>query len=118
MRRFDVMPDYEADCPIIQDEVRIAEVYHYERNAAGGSVRTPIARYFAWKPEYAENFHDHWRIDCYVRQHERSPDPKTLGRTLRNALIRESLCSEPCWVAWHRSEAIGGEAAGDVYDLD
>ena len=112
------MHNYNADCNARGDEIRIGEVYHVVRNNAGGSTSTPIARYFVWRPTYLEGFNEHWRIDCYVREHTLSPDAKTLGLALRDALNRESLCDSPCWVSWHRSNEIGGEPMGEVFDFE
>ena len=33
-------------------------------------MMTPIARYFAWKPEFVEGFHGHWRVDCSIRMNK------------------------------------------------
>jgi len=112
------MPDYDADCPVSTDDVRIGEVYHVVRNRDGGSISTPIARYFIWRPVFIEGFNPHWRIDCYVREHSLSPDARSLGLALRDSLIRESHCDSPCWVSWHRSKELDGEPMGDVFDYD
>lgn len=118
MAYFDVMLGFEADYSVVADGICIGEVFHVARNDAGGSNCTPIARYFAWRPTYIEGFHEHWRIDCYVRKHELSPDPKALALALRDALIRDGQCDVPCWVSWHRDEELGGEPLGDVFDFD
>jgi len=89
-----------------------------ERNAEGGALLTPVARFFAWRPEYVEGFHEHWQVDCYVRVHELAPEPIILGRSLVGALLREGLCQEPIWLSVHRAEELHGEAFGEVFDLD
>jgi hypothetical protein len=117
MMRFAIAPTLDAACLINADFVS-GEVHHVERNAAGGATFTPIARFFAWRPVYVENFHLHWRVDCFVRVHELSPEPKLVGKALAKGLLNEAICTEPLWVSWHRSEEIGGTKFGEVFDFD
>ena len=115
MMRFAVTLEFDAACVITPDAVS-GEVYHVVRNSAGGAVYTPVARFFAWRPGFVEGFHPHWRVDCFVRTQAQSPDPKRIGLALAEALLRESLCTEPLWVSWHRSEELHGKAFGDVFE--
>ena len=117
MMRFAVTPEFDAGCVFTPDAVS-GEVYHVVRNPAGGADYTPVARFFAWRPGYVEGVHAHWRIDCFVRVHPRSPEPKQLGPALAEALMRESLCTEPLWVSWHRSEELQGKAFGEVFESE
>src|SRR5262249_40120651 len=117
MQRFSLSPDFDAACVITTGWVA-GEVYHVERNSAGGANLTPVARFFAWRPSHVENVHPHWRVDCFVRVHPLSPDAKALGMALASGLLREAVCSEPLWVSWHRSEELGGTNFGQVFDLD
>ena len=117
MRRFSLTRDLDADC-VTSATAHAGEAYHVVRNAEGGAVMTPVARYFAWRPEFPEGFHEHWRIDCFVRVHELAPEPIILGRALVGALIREVLCDEPIWLSVHRAEELKGEALGEVFDFD
>jgi hypothetical protein len=115
--RFAITPDFDAVC-IITAEAVAGEVYHVERNTSGGANSTQVALIFAWRPQHVENFHPHWRVDCFVRIHPLSPDPAMLGKAVAEALLRESVCSEPLWVSWHRSEEIRGKAFGEVFDFE
>lgn len=117
MMRFPLSPEFDAACVITPDAVS-GEVYRIDRNSAGGADYTPVARFFARRPDYAEGFHAHWRVDCFVRVHPRSPDPKLIGPALAEALLRESLCAEPLWVSWHRSEELHGKAFGELFEVD
>src|SRR5262245_13041280 len=103
MRRFAVTDSFEAD-HIGGDTAVAGEVFHVARNSSGGAILTPVARYFAWHPEYVEGFHRHWRVDCFVRQHQLSPEPFALAEALVKALLRQGICSKPIWVSAHRSE--------------
>lgn len=117
MMRFSIAPTLDAAC-IINSEFVAGEVYHVQRNLAGGANFTPIARFCAWRPVHAEGFHTHWRVDCFVRVHELSPDSKIIGMALANGLLQEVICTEPLWVSWHKSEEIGGTNFGEVFDFD
>lgn len=117
MQRLEINERLEADC-VAHDGSRVGEVYYVQRNRAGGATLTPIARYFAWRPEFAENFHPHWRIDCYVRKHRLAPNPESVGRALTQTLLRQGLIDEPVWTSWHTSRELKGEASGEVFDLD
>jgi hypothetical protein len=115
--RFSVTPDLDAACVMTAAAVS-GEVYHVVRNSAGGANYTPVARFFAWRPGYVEGLHAHWRVDCFVRVHPLSPDPKRLGPALAESLLREALCTEPLWVSWHRSEELQGKAYGEVLEQE
>jgi hypothetical protein len=117
MMRFSIAPMLDAAC-LVNTEFISGEVDYVERNAAGGSIFTPIARFFAWRPVQIENCHPHWRVDCFVRVHELSPEPKIVGRALASGLLAEAICTEPLWVSWHQSEELGGTNFGEVFDLD
>jgi hypothetical protein len=117
MKRFPVTDDFEADCVTGQTALA-GEIYHLARNSSGGATLTPVARYFAWHPEFVEGFHKHWRVDCFVRRHQLSPGPFALGEALVPALIREGICSEPIWLSVHRSEELKGKAFGEVFEFD
>jgi hypothetical protein len=117
-RRFAIDTRHEADC-VVSDAARIGEIYHADRNIFGGANLTPIARYFAWlDPGRVEAFHEHWHVDCFVREHPLSPEPAYLGDALAKALLREGLCAEPLWVSWHKSQPLQGKAFGEVFDLE
>ena len=79
--RFSIAPTFDAAC-LIGSEFVSGEVYQVERNSAGGANSTPIARFFAWRPVHPEGSHPHWRVDCFVRVHELSPEPKVIGKAL------------------------------------
>ena len=117
MMRFAISPEFDAACVITPGAVS-GEVYHVARNSAGGADFTAVARFFAWRPDYVEGCHEHWRVDCFVRVHVCSPEPKRLGSELAEALLRESLCTEPLWISWHRSEELHGKAFGDVFESE
>jgi hypothetical protein len=117
MMRFSIAPTFDAACVICSEFISGA-VYHVERNSAGGANFTPIARFFAWRPVHSEGVHPHWRVDCFVRVHELSPEPKVIGKALAKGLLQESICTEPLWVSWHRSEETGGTNFGEVFDFD
>src|SRR3954451_1275808 len=118
MVRFTLTPALDASSCVAGTEFIAGEVYHVERNAAGGAMFTPVARFFAWRPLHAEGYHPHWRVDCLVRVHDRAPEPKVVGKALAAGLLREGLCNVPLWVSWHRSEELGGTNFGEVFDLD
>jgi hypothetical protein len=108
MMRFSVTSDFDAAC-IISSETVSGEVYRVDRpNGSAGATFTPVALFFAWRAVHTENFHPHWRVDCFVRAHQLSPDLKDLGIALAEGLLREAISSEPLWVSWHRSEELGG----------
>ena len=96
MKRFDLNPEFSADCTIAEKS-RSGEVYHIRRKASGsGMTLTPVARYFAWQPDFIEGFNRHWRVDCFVTRHPLAPnEPISLGQALVAALMRENLCNEP-----------------------
>jgi len=95
------------------------EVYHIERNRFGGSVSTPVARYFLSTPPLrAEGFHPHRRLDCFVRKHKRAPRGNWLAKRLADLLVEQGVLAEPTWISWHESKEVGGEALGEVFDFD
>ncbi len=108
---------FEADY-VVSAAGCAGEIYHVVRNAAGGALLTPIARYFAWHPLPSEGHRHHWRVDCFVRKHRLSPVPIDLGNLLVLALMREQICAEPIWMSAHRSDELGGKAYGEVFSDD
>lgn len=118
MHRFDLNEKFHASGSETS-EARIGEIYHVRRNWIGsGSVSTPIARYFVWRPEYTEGVAPHWRVDCYFRKHKLAGDPKSLSRLLCNNLQNAGLCEAPIWVSWHESDEISGESIGTLFADD
>ena len=117
MKQFDITDSYQAEC-VVSEGARVGEIYHVARSASGGAWLTPIARYFVWQPEFVDGSHKHWRVDCFVRQHELSPAPMSLGESLVAALIREQLCAEPIWMSAHSSSELDGKAFGEVFTDD
>lgn len=118
MHRFDLNAKFSA-IGSETSETRIGEIHHVRGSRGGsGSVSTPIARYFVWRPEYIEGAAPHWRIDCYFKKHKLAGDPKTLSRLLANNLQNAGLCDTPIWVSWHRSDEISGESIGTLFTDD
>lgn len=115
MKRFAVHDSYEASCQS-SEGFAAGELHHVARNSSGGSVLTPIARFFCTRPVFTEGFNRYWRVDCYIREHKLAPDPEWAGKNLVEALKREGVCAEPIWVSWHRSSELGGEAQGEVFE--
>jgi hypothetical protein len=113
--RVALSPEYEWTCEKFS-ESRSGEVFHIVRNSSGGSVSTPIARFAAFYPKFAEEgFHRHWRLDCYVRRHKLAPKPEWLGERLAESLLERHVVEEPLWVSWHMSEELKGKAYGVVF---
>lgn len=95
------------------------EVYHIKRNRFGGSISTPVARYFLSTPPLrAEGFHPHQRLDCFVRKHRRVPRGNWLARRLADCLVERGLIQRPVWISWHEAKEVGGEALGEVFDFN
>jgi hypothetical protein len=120
MNRFLLTEDFDADC-VVSDRARAGEIYRVQGNRSGGAVLTPVARYFAWRPEFIEGFHAFWRVDCFIREHPLAPQPaesQGLGKALVEALFREGLCNEPLWLSVHRSHELNGTEYGEVFDYD
>jgi hypothetical protein len=115
VRRFDLSDTWRADCSV-SETLRVGEIYHVVQNSAGGTILTPIARFFVWRPTYMEGFNLHWRVDCFVRQHPLSPEPIPLGESLVDALVRECLCDGPIWMSAHTGRELEGKAYGDVFE--
>jgi hypothetical protein len=116
MLRFDLDDVFSADC-VSADTVRAGQIYHKRHYTGGGCTLTGIARYFAWRPEFVEGYHSHWRVDCFVKRHALAGEPMQIGEALVAALIREGLCTEPIWLSAHRSDDEKGKAYGEVWDL-
>jgi hypothetical protein len=115
MIKFDLSPQFHA----IADRSGLAsgEVHHVERNRDGGSISTPVARFFVSAPPLvAEGPHRHKRLDCFVRKHELAPRSDWLARRLAETLIEQGAIHQPIWLAWHEATEIGGEALGEVFD--
>ncbi len=118
MKRFSVTPSLEADC-VVSSDALFGNLYHVQRNASGGALLTPVACYFATRPQFIEGYYSHWRLDCYFREHRLSPDhPIISGEALVLALIRENLACDPLWLSVHRSEELEGKAYGQVFEIE
>lgn len=117
MLRFQISENFVADCQVSVD-TRIGAIYHIKYNAAGGSVMTPVAQYFAWRPNIPEGYHPHWRVDCYIRDHTLAGDAKSMTKSLALALQKSELCAQPMWVGWHKTEEMSGEVYGELWDDD
>ncbi|WP_124087450.1 hypothetical protein [Pseudogemmobacter humi] len=116
MLRFDLDDTFYADAEEMAN-VRIGEIHHILRNKVGtGSVSTPVARYFAWRPKNIEGCNPHWRIDCFVRDHKLSGDPQTMAKLLTANLRKLGLCDLPIWISWHQCSEHGGEKLGDLWE--
>jgi len=98
---------------------RTGQIFHIARNSHGGSMSTPIGRYFITLPNIgAEGYNTHSRMDCFVRSPPLAPAEDWLAKCLLGALLAGGFVAEPVWVSWHRAEELGGEARGAVFDLD
>jgi hypothetical protein len=117
MKRFEINSSLAGDC-VVSADARAGELYHVVKNGAGGSMMTPIARYFVWRPEFVEGFRKHWRVDCYIHDHKLSPSERTLKEMLIPALKKEGLCEEPVWLSLHQSKEVDGLAFGQVFEED
>ncbi len=117
MKTLEIARDFEAVF-FITEETRIGDIHHVERHSSGGSLNTPIARFFVHRPGYIEGVNPHWRIDCFVKNHSFSATPEMLGRSLASALIKADYCPPPVWVSWHESAELAGEAIGDLFEVD
>ncbi|RVG73601.1 hypothetical protein CN223_25215 [Sinorhizobium meliloti] len=94
-------------------------VYHIARNADGGSLSTPVARFYVTQPRLpVEGYHEHMRLDCFVNDRKLVPEPDRLAQLLLHALVRQQAISEPLWLSWHYSEELAGQNYGDVFDFD
>jgi hypothetical protein len=96
----------------------IGEAFHVERNDHGGSLWTPVASYFVWRKQPRDGYHRHWRIDCFVKDNPRSPEPEYLAKRILMALVDRGVVSEPVWLSWHRSKETGGTSLGEFFDFD
>ena len=95
------------------------EVFHSAKNTNGGSVDTPVARFFVTKPEIgAEGYHPHSRVDCVVFHSALVPDPASLARRLTDELLARRPVQEPLWLGWWTGQELSGEARGEVFDFD
>jgi hypothetical protein len=118
MQEFDLNKTFRANVKETT-EVRIGDIYQVRRNIFGtGSMSTPVARYFAWRPEYTEGVNPHWRIDCFVRDHKLSGEPREMAQLLTAKLQELGLCDLPIWVSWHKSSELDGEKLGDLWEAD
>ncbi|MEZ0468014.1 hypothetical protein, partial [Phaeobacter sp. SYSU ZJ3003] len=50
-------------------------------------------------------------------QHQQG-HPQKLAKALSAALLERGICEAPMWIGWHRSEEQGGQAVGDLFELD
>ena len=118
IERCDLADSYEAECQI-SEEHQVGDIYHRRGNRVGsGATLTPVARFFVWRPDYSEGVNSHWRVDCYVKRHRLSGAPEKLAKALSAALLERGICEAPIWIGWHRSEEQGGQAVGDLFELD
>lgn len=117
LHRFAIDRKYGVECQV-RSELVTGEVYHGPQNATGG-VFTPVVSFVAFLPlVVADGEKLHWHVNCHVRVHQLSPDPAYIGKALADALLSRSICSEPLWVSWYRSEELGGQAYGDPWGDD
>ena len=115
-RRHPLSLEYEWTCELFE-ESRSGTVFHVVGNAEGGSVLTPVVHFAAFRAKLAdEGFNRHWRLDCYVRRHKLAPEPKWLGESLAESMLKQRLLEEPLWVSWHESDEVGGKAYGEVFE--
>ncbi|KAA3448548.1 hypothetical protein C7I87_21380 [Mesorhizobium sp. SARCC-RB16n] len=118
MDRLNLSTDYYATSDA-DGRFQHGVIFHITRNKAGGSISTPVGRFYTWRPEiHPEGYFDHSRVDCYVDDHRLAPEPSWLARTLLGALVELGSVSEPIWLGWHRSKELDGEERGKVFDLD
>ncbi|RUX48450.1 MAG: hypothetical protein EOS58_06905 [Mesorhizobium sp.] len=100
-------------------DLKSGRIFHIERNASGGSLSTPVARFFMTNARIpAEGFFPHQRLDCFVSNTEFVSKPEQLARDLFKALSSRNLIDEPTWLGWHVAEEQGGAAFGEVFDFD
>jgi hypothetical protein len=117
MHSFDLDSTYRAEAYETPD-TRIGEIYHVLKNKIGtGSVSTPVARFFVWRPLLIE-VNEHWRIDCFVRNHPLADNPEKLAKLLTDKLQELGLCDLPIWTSWHLSSEVGGERRGNLWEDD
>lgn len=118
METFSLMNDYCGEYEF-RGDTTVGQIYHIVRNEFGGSILTPVGRWFAWQASGdVECFHDRWRVDCFVRDHSLAPEPMPIGEALVSHLMREKICSEPLWLSVHRSDELDGKPYGNVYQDD
>jgi len=118
VEEFSIDPSYYVQ-PDADGDFRNGAIFHIQRNAHGGSTSTPVGRYFTTRPWIgAEGYHPHSRVDCIVRDHQLAPDERWLAQRLTEELLSRSIIAEPFWLSWHRARELGGEAHGEVFDLD
>jgi hypothetical protein len=110
--------EFVAECRVYFPEFYAGDIYYVRYNKFGGSVSTPTGRFFIWQPRYSDGYNKHWRIDCYLRIHELTGDPKQIGEQLVRALVAEKLCAEPIALQTHVSEEVFGRDYGEVFDSD
>jgi hypothetical protein len=115
MKRFKIGDHLEVECTIRTDALS-GRLYHVTRNASGGVNLTPVAYFFATRPEFIEGYHAHWRLDCFFQDHKLTPNPLSVGEQLVEALKKENLCSDPLWLSVHQSTELAGKAYGEVFD--
>ncbi|ADV14936.1 hypothetical protein Mesci_5929 [Mesorhizobium ciceri biovar biserrulae WSM1271] len=118
MTNLNLSPDYYA----VSDAAGLFQngvIFHISRNRSGGSVSTPVGRFYVSRPEIPpEGYFPHCRLDCYVDDDSLSPEAAWLARVLLDKLILAGAASEPIWLSWHQSNELGGEHRGEVFDFD
>lgn len=118
MNDLDLSPDFYVEWSADND-FSSGEIYHIKRNKTGGSMSTPVARFFITSARIpAEGFLPHQRLDCFVSDNALAPKPEQLARDLFEALRSRGLTDEPTWLGWHVAEERGGAPFGEVFDFD
>ncbi|WP_069058161.1 hypothetical protein [Sinorhizobium sp. RAC02] len=118
MNDLDLSPDFYINWSA-GDDFRSGQIYHFKRNKTGGSLSTPVARFFITSARIAaEGFFPHHRLDCFISNTELVLKPEQLARDLFEALKSSGLVGEPTWLGWHVAEERGGAPYGEVFDFD
>ncbi|RUT95967.1 hypothetical protein EOD23_31495 [Mesorhizobium sp. USDA-HM6] len=118
MNDLDLSPDFFVEWSA-DDDFNSGKIYHIKRNKTGGSLSTPVARFFITSARIpAEGFFPHRRLDCFVSDTALAPKPEQLARDLFEVLRSRGLIDEPTWLGWHVAEERGGAPFGEVFDFD
>ncbi|WP_027668230.1 hypothetical protein [Rhizobium leguminosarum] len=95
------------------DDFSSGEIYHIKRNKSGGSLSTPVARFFITSARIpAEGLFPHQRLDCFVSNTGLVLKPEQLARDLFESMKSRGLIDEPTWLGWHVAEERGGAPFG------
>ncbi|MND28952.1 hypothetical protein D3C80_194490 [compost metagenome] len=118
MHDLDLSPDFYVEWPADND-FSSGRIYHIGRNNAGGSLSTPVARFFITSAKIpAEGFFPHQRLDCFISNTKLVLKPEQLARDLFRVFKSRELIGEPTWLSWHVAEEQGGAPFGEVFDFD